>query len=684
MIYLYRALANLNNNFQKITNTYSNKFYFTDDFSETTAIRTGIGSVAYVQPDGKIILGGVDLTTGEKNLRRFLPNGKEDTDFVTDSFGGSNDGYVRDVEVQADGKILVAGHFTNIGNYNVGRICRLNPDGSTDTSYDPSTSVDFGFDGPAFAFHVFPNNYTLVCGQFSNHNLGHVVNHLIRLDENGQEDTTFTTNWLTNDIDDVIQDLVVQSDEKIVLVGIFPRHIHRINSDGTEDTDFTVTIGTGFNARCYSISQQEDGKFIVGGWFTEYNGTPCNPGIVRLNHDGTLDETFTTEGSGLNNTDDSSLNVQYVYVQRDQKILAGGWFNEYDGQRQGHIIRFNSDGTKDTTFETEDGFGDDGDEDGARVQKIVVDRYENIYVSGRFSRYNRATRYDYAKLGMNGELLDFSVPVTTETWGISDGRNDMYDGGNYLNTNLTQLYSTITGNDVVANLSIPSTHTQAFITDNNDFEDQESPYGYSYLPKPNDGKIMPGDSYFGSGSSYFTNMYPGMFVLVATNIHISEFSITGNLGSDGSATDVGIIYPIKSHGGLYSVFFKTNYDGDGDPSVNHLIMVPGPANGITHLYDTTGQNDDHCIQNIDHVRELYYVLVSKGNSDRLSDEEAKNLAQKFLDIVVEPTTNCDYNICSNLNQKGFFCAANNCSCQKMKKFKTAYLPSITVCQSYNK
>ncbi len=690
MISLYRALAKLNNGYNSITNCFTNKFFFTDDADNTTSQRVGIGAVAYIQSDNKVLLGGMSSTTGDRNLRRFNTNGTEDTGFITEDFGGANFGYVRDVQQQSDGKLIVVGHFSNLNGNNIGRICRLNVDGSIDLTYDPSTSFNFGFDGPAFAIHVLPNLDALICGQFSQHNSGNTVDHLIKLNEQGQENTAFTANWLTNGINDVIQDLAVQTDGKIVLGGDFPRSIHRINADGTEDTDFTDVIGTGFNGRVYSVDIQLDEKIIVGGWFTEFNGNPCNPGVVRLNTDGSLDTTFETEGTGLVNTNDNSVNVQYVFVQRDQKILVGGWFNEYNGERQGHIIRFNSDGTKDTSFDVGTGFNDDTDSgegnispDG-RVQKINVDIYGNIYVVGRFTSFKRATRYNYAKLSPSGDLLDFHVPITYSQWGINDGNNDMYDGGNYINTDLTQIYDNAKEDNVDPQLSIPSTHTQAYNTDVDSFADDSSPYGYTYLPKPNDGKIMNGDSYFGSGSSYFTNMYPGMSVLVASNIHISEFSITGNIGSDGSAIDVVTIYPILSHGILYSVFFKTNYDGNGDPSINHLIIVPGQAQGITQLYDSTGSYDDHCIQNIDHVRELYYILVSKGDSDRLSDDEVRTLAQKFLDIVTEPVALCNYNICVDLNKKGYVCEANNCSCEPMKKFKNAYLPAITVCQSYNK
>ncbi len=70
-----------------------------------------------------------------------------------------------------------------------------------------------------------------------------------------------------------------------------PTAIARLNSDGTLDTTFIT--GMGADSYVYAITLQPDGKILIGGDFTEYNGTTANR-IARLNADGTLDTTFTT------------------------------------------------------------------------------------------------------------------------------------------------------------------------------------------------------------------------------------------------------------------------------------------------------------------------------------------------------------------------------------------------------
>lgn len=203
---------------------------------------------------------------------------------------------------------------------------------------------------------------------------------------------------------------------------------------------------------------------------------------------------------------------------------------------------------------------------------------------------------------------------------ISDGCDDMYDGGNMYNTNLTQLYVDIEGDNVDYELNIPYTHTQ-------------DPYEFCpYDTPPMDGVITDGSSYFGTGSQYFTNMYPGMFIIAATGVNVSEFSITGNIGSDGDAIDA--VYIATAHPG-WTAFIKTNYDSDeADPSINHIILVYGDVSGATQLYDNDGYYDDHCVQGLGPQNNtiITAVVATDYGTPALTQEEALAIANKILDI----------------------------------------------------
>lgn len=215
--------------------------------------------------------------------------------------------------------------------------------------------------------------------------------------------------------------------------------------------------------------------------------------------------------------------------------------------------------------------------------------------------------------------------------GIEDGGNDMYDGANYLNTNLTQVYNDVnegqSDDDGVKSLaSIPYTHTQA---DNED-DDNE------YVAPPMDGNVQVGDAYFGVGSYYFTNMYPGMFVMVADGIDITEFSVTGNVGSDGSGVNAAAVSPVGTKD--WTMFFKSNHDGDNesdsDPTINHIILVPGTATGLTQEYDNSRQDDDHAVFGLgDRSRLIFVVVATQPDAGPISESDAVAIAEQVLDVI---------------------------------------------------
>ena len=202
---------------------------------------------------------------------------------------------------------------------------------------------------------------------------------------------------------------------------------------------------------------------------------------------------------------------------------------------------------------------------------------------------------------------------------------------------MTQLFEDISGFDgdgdgrVERLLSIPNTHSAAI--DEDDLEDEGSPV---YEPAM-DGQVMSGEGYFGDDSSYFTNYYPGMYVMVANNIDIEEFSIVGDMGSDSDTENESTMLVVYE-GATYTVFVKVNREGTGggegsDPSVNHMIIVPGGSEGLTQtINDDEDDYDDHCIRGLTGRKSIAYLLVARQTSDYISYEDAEAIAVKFLEV----------------------------------------------------
>jgi uncharacterized delta-60 repeat protein len=101
-----------------------------------------------------------------------------------------------------------------------------------------------------------------------------------------------------------------------------------------------LNTGTGFDSLVETTVLQPDGKILVGGFFTQYNGV-TQTRIVRLNSDGARDTGFST-GTLFN------IAVRTIALQSDGKVLVGGEFTTYQGSTQTRIARLTSTGFLDT------------------------------------------------------------------------------------------------------------------------------------------------------------------------------------------------------------------------------------------------------------------------------------------------------------------------------------------------
>jgi hypothetical protein len=127
-----------------------------------------------------------------------------------------------------------------------------------------------------------------------------------------------------------------------------------------------------------------------------------------------------------------------------------------------------------------------------------------------------------------------------------------------------------------------------------------------------------------------------MYAMVATNIDIEEFSIVGDLGA-GSSTENDSTMLVVHEGATYTVFVKVSRYGSGgesnDPSVNHMIIVPGGPGGLTQTINEDGDDyDDHCIRGLTGRKSIAYLLVARQTSDYISYEDAEAIAVKFLEV----------------------------------------------------
>ena len=306
---------------------------------------TGFSATQYsaqIQNDGKIIVVGASATysgSAAQRIRRINTDGTLDTTFNIGAAGLNNTTYR--AKIQPDQKILVLGAFTSYSGSAVNRITRINTDGTRDLTFNVGTGFDTATQINS-ALELDSSGSVYVGSQFTSYS-GSTANYFVKINPSGSINTG---SGQYNGFNNVVTSLLVDSTGSVYAGGLFGgytspnNYIVRLNTDGTKD--FSFQIGTGFGNSVYSLVVQPDDKIIVGGAFTTYSGS-TNNFIVRLNSNGTKDTTFNL-GGGFNNT------VYKTSIQSDGKVLVGGAFTTYSGSTQNYITRLNISGTLDTTF----------------------------------------------------------------------------------------------------------------------------------------------------------------------------------------------------------------------------------------------------------------------------------------------------------------------------------------------
>ncbi|MBK8339983.1 MAG: delta-60 repeat domain-containing protein [Flavobacteriales bacterium] len=297
-----------------------------------------------LQPDGKILIGGEFTSysgTPRDRIARLDPNGGLDMSF--DPGSGAND-WVLDVAVQPDGKIRSAGIFTSYNGVSRNRIARLNTDGSLDETF----IVGGGANADVNVLALQPDGKILIGGAFTVYR-GNLRHHVARLNTDGSLDTSFDPGSGPNDF---VFDMHMQADGKIVIGGIFTScqgitrgHVARLSADGSLDAG--LDPGTGTNDYVSKLSPRPDGRILMVGPFTSFNGTTRNR-IMRLTGTGDLDATFNI-GTG------ADQHVYEVVPQPDGKILIGGVFTGVNGMSCGRCARLDQEGGWDSSFNTGSG-----------------------------------------------------------------------------------------------------------------------------------------------------------------------------------------------------------------------------------------------------------------------------------------------------------------------------------------
>lgn len=249
---------------------------------------------------------------------------------------------------QSDGKIVLIGSFTHYDGHPSRYVLRLTNDGRRDAAFN----IGSGSGGTLNCVAIHTGGKILLAGATTLFN-GQACSRILRLNSNGSIDATFTPG---SGPSGEIKSLVVQPDGKIIIGGLFSSYngtaragVARLNANGTLDPTFTV--GTGANYHVTAVAIEPDGQVLVGGLFSSFNGVARNK-VVRLNSNGAVDASFNP---GLSAEVASPwfepLSIEALHGQSDGKVVVGGYFNRFNGTECRSLVRLAEDGSLDSGFE---------------------------------------------------------------------------------------------------------------------------------------------------------------------------------------------------------------------------------------------------------------------------------------------------------------------------------------------
>lgn len=297
------------------------------------------------------------------------------------NFGKGASGSINSVNRLTNGKFLISGFFRSFNStrgkrININSIATLNSDGTLD-----STIVDVINPTP----NDFKKNKDTV-PTFNGGVGGRIRKTFVfndRIYAVGQFESYVRVFYDRSTYDTKVYDLTRM------------KQMVCMKMDGSMDSTFHFDKATkqspaAGNGEIADAFQQADGKLVLVGGFSTFNGVPANR-IVRINLDGSVDQTFNA-GSGADNNITS-----ITYNPVTDKIIITGSFTTYNGNSKKGVAMLNADGSLDGSFN----FGTMA----AGVATYAAQLNNGkVIVSGNFKTYNSVIRQGFMILNADASL----------------------------------------------------------------------------------------------------------------------------------------------------------------------------------------------------------------------------------------------------------------------------------------
>ena len=440
------------------------------DFSCGSGPNGKINSIC-VFGTNKILVGGAFTSFNSISSGRIVAinsTGTIDNNFQSGL--GFND-RVMTILYDSFGRLIIGGAFTHYNNQKRIALSAIDGSGNIITNFNPFLAPEDGGQFDSFSISEVDavaqdQHGNFFVGGYIDLKIGtdNLFQGIVKITPDGIIDRNFKVSMDTPWVDNVI----ILPDNKVIVSGWFQsvnnqakQYLVRLNSDGSVDKNFDASAALATFFHIYSLSLQQDGKLLVGGFAFSF-GKPQSP-LIRLNSDGTLDTNFNLQ---ISTTVGSDPIIYTTEVDEKGKIYFGGSFNVVNGFARTSIASVNGDGSLDMSFAPK--LSPNVGSQLPSVYKIKI-YGSHLYIAGAFDSIDNQSRKNIARLKLSDEN-DVIFEIWPETTNVVESATNIllsvYRIGN-TNTSASVGYTTI---DNTALAGIDYQYTNGVLT----FEPGES------------------------------------------------------------------------------------------------------------------------------------------------------------------------------------------------------------------
>ncbi len=346
------------------------QFAPTNSFDEPNAL--------LLQPDGKILTIGRARKNNTKYnvyVSRHLADGSLDNTFGTNGIKimlpfSDYDNNVFDAKLLDDGKILICGYLFGGADDWMPFLMKLNSDGSYDTDFGNGGYQSYQYEAVAVTetMNIQEDGKIITAGYISNPSDKAIV---MRYNTDGQPDNSFGTNGYVifnapNSFSTNAVTSAIQADGKIIVAGFAVDNtnssnkgfVTRLNTDGSTDTEFgengffIADMGDGHDFTV-DLKIHSNGKIFVGGhsWIRNLPILQYDFCMLRLNNDGTLDQTYGDNGiASIRNNEGGNYSRDFIISENGSVYAVSDYIDDLTNIRNITIFSFDQNGLANSNF----------------------------------------------------------------------------------------------------------------------------------------------------------------------------------------------------------------------------------------------------------------------------------------------------------------------------------------------